>query len=112
MKFKYFGLGALLCFAAMLLMGAATDDWINLPMDLAAPADHAFLCTPSDSADLAHASRAVRCATGGNLKVTTRGGETLIIPTVVAGETLPLRVTRIWSTNTTANTAGDITVYW
>ena len=37
-----------------------------------------------------------------NVKVTTKGGETLIITGLVAGQVLPLRITRVHSTSTTA----------
>jgi hypothetical protein len=65
------------------------------------PASHAALVTPDDANDLAFVSRALLIGTAGALKVTTLGGETLVIAAVPAG-ILPLRVTRVWSGSTTA----------
>lgn len=66
------------------------------------PAKHAALVTPSDSTDLTVTARALLVGTSGDIKVTTAGGDTLVIPSVPAG-VLPLRVSRVWSTSTTAS---------
>lgn len=75
------------------------------------PALHVALVTPSDSADLTYTSRGVAFAAAGDLKVTTSGGETVVIPSgsLAAGLIHPLMVTRIWSTGTTAT---GIVVYY
>ncbi|WP_343078779.1 spike base protein, RCAP_Rcc01079 family [Ostreiculturibacter nitratireducens] len=62
---------------------------------------HLALVTPSDSEDLAQVSQWVYLATDGTLKVTTRGGETLMTPVLVAGWHL-MELTRIHATGTSA----------
>jgi hypothetical protein len=69
--------------------------------DGVALAEHAVAVTPNDSTDLAHISRYIVATAGGNISVITVGGETVTIP-IAAGEILPIKVTRIRSTNTTA----------
>lgn len=64
--------------------------------------------TPDDAADLEYISREIRVATGGDLKVTTVDGTTGVIP-VINNDRLPLQVTRIWATGTTAS---GIVVLW
>lgn len=71
------------------------------------PATHAALVTPNDSANLVSVSRALLIGNAGNLKVDTLGGETLVMP-VPAG-LLPIRVTKIYASNTTAN---NIVTLW
>lgn len=70
--------------------------------ELDSPANDAFLITPDDGTDLAEIPRAILVGTGGNLRVTTKTGNTLTIPNVPAG-TLSLRVTRVFATDTTAS---------
>lgn len=67
------------------------------------PAEHAFSVSPSDSTDLTHATRALWVGGAGNISVDTVGGETAVVFSgVAAGTLLPLAVTRVRSTNTTA----------
>jgi hypothetical protein len=69
------------------------------------PAQHAALVTPDDSNDLANFTRAVYIGSvsgGAAMKVTTVGGETLLLSGLLAGHVYPIRVKRIWSTTTTA----------
>ena len=66
------------------------------------PAIHLSLITPSDSAFLPYVTRAIRAGGAGNLRVLTAGNEDVIIPSVVAGETLPICVVKVFSTSTTA----------
>lgn len=65
-------------------------------------AEHVALVTPDDAADLATPSRALWVGGGGAVKVTTAGGETVLISGIAAGTLLPLRVVRVWSATTTA----------
>lgn len=73
------------------------------------PLSHGGLVTPSDSVNLTNPSRACIIATAGDVKVTTLGGETFVIPSVTAGQFLPMRFSRIWSTGTTAS---NISCWW
>ena len=84
----------------------ATDQWNS---DV--PAENAALVTPDDANDLAVVTRGLLVGTSGALKVTTNGGQTLVIPAscVVAGTLLPLRVKRVWATGTTAS---NIVAIW
>ena len=88
---------------------AATDDYSTHLVPPAGPCRHAALVTPNDNADLANASRKIFVGGAGNLKVTTVGGETLLLTGVAAGSVLDLCVTRIHSTTTSAT---YIAVWW
>lgn len=81
------------------------DLFNNHPSTITSPVNHAALVSPSDSTDLDYATRGICVGSAGAIKVTTLGGETLVIPTgaLAAGVIHPLRVTRIWSTSTTAS---------
>lgn len=59
------------------------------------------LVAPSDTEDLAHVSQWVFLETAGTLRVTTRGGDTLLTPVLPAGWHL-LELRRIHATGTTA----------
>lgn len=78
------------------------DQYANDQVPIGGPAQHAALITPDDSNDLANYSRAIYVGGAGAMKVTTVGGETLLISGLLAGHVYPLRVKRIWSTTTTA----------
>jgi hypothetical protein len=64
------------------------------------PATDAFGITLSDSINLAVKPRALLVGVAGNLKVTMASGSIVILP-VPAGYN-PIRVTRVWSTGSTA----------
>ena len=66
------------------------------------PATHAVSITPDDSNDLAYVSRGVWVGGAGAMKVTMYGGETVLLSGITAGSLLPIRVSRIFSTDTTA----------
>lgn len=82
----------------------AVDLFAGLPNgvnpDLSIPATHAEVTTGSDTVDLVNTSRALVVGTAGNIKVTTLGGETVVMA-FPAGVT-PIRVTRVWLTSLTA----------
>lgn len=75
---------------------------------LESPATHIVAATPSNSADLAHASRAINVAGAGSVRVTTVGGTTGTFH-VAPGFPFPIRATRIWQTGTTAT--GIVVLY-
>lgn len=58
--------------------------------------------TPSDDDDLATVSRYLWVGTGGDVKVTLKDGATITITNIPDGQMLPVRVRRVWATNTTA----------
>jgi hypothetical protein len=69
---------------------------------LTSPADNATAVTPSDSTDLAYTSRALYIGGAGNLVVTMAGGGDVTFSAVPAGSILPIRVSRVKATSTTA----------
>lgn len=68
---------------------------------LESPANYVQPVVPSDTADLAHASRALNVAGAGAIRVTTVGGTTGTVY-VAAGVPFPVRAAKIWETGTTA----------
>lgn len=72
------------------------------------PATHVALVTPDDGTDLDPPARSLLLGTGGDIKITTTGGETVTLTNVPAG-ILPIFVTRVWETETTAS---DIAALW
>lgn len=67
-----------------------------------APAIDAGSVTPNDSADLSKPARALYIGAGGDVKVTTEGGSDVTFTDVVGGTILPVRVTKVFATGTTA----------
>jgi hypothetical protein len=65
------------------------------------PVHHAIVVTPNDRADLPAATTTVYIGGAGDLRVTMLGGEGLIFRGLPVGWHA-IRVTRIFSTNTTA----------
>ena len=67
------------------------------------PAVKAFAITPDDSADLARLTRAIYVGVTGNISLILKGDDAAVtFVGVPAGTILPLRVTRVRSTGTTA----------
>lgn len=58
--------------------------------------------TPSDSVNLASPSRALYVGGAGNISAVMLGGQTILLTGVPAGTTLPLQVSRVNATLTTA----------
>lgn len=79
-----------------------TDFFKNHSRGLSSPAESAQAITPDDAADLATTPRALYVGQAGDLAVTMLGGETVVLGAVPAGALLPLRVTRVRATGTTA----------
>lgn len=72
------------------------------------PIVSAAAVTPNDSTDLAILPRALFIGTGGDIKVTINGVD-LTYKNIADGTTFPRRVSRVWSTGTTAD---DIIAEW
>lgn len=67
------------------------------------PAEHAVAVTPSDSTVLSYVTRGLWIGGAGNVKVDMFGGESgVTFSGVPAGTILPIAVTKVYSTNTTA----------
>jgi hypothetical protein len=67
------------------------------------PAGHAEAVTPSDSTDLTYTSRGLWVGGAGNVSVIMASGATVTFSGIVAGTLLPIRVSRVRSTSTTAS---------
>ena len=66
-------------------------------------AKHATAVTPSDSVDLVEAARAIYLGVGGDVKLTTLGGDVVTFVGLAGGVVHPITAIRIWSTGTTAS---------
>lgn len=73
----------------------------NYVQSSSGPADYGFAITPSDSEDLAIATRSVYAAGGGVIKWHNMGGAEQHT-TVADGERVPIKARRILATGTTA----------
>ena len=64
------------------------------------------IVTPSDSTDItgsnANTPATLFVGVGGNIDVVTLGGSTLLLKNIADGSFLPIQVTRVKATNTTA----------
>lgn len=58
--------------------------------------------TPSDTVDLDYTSCSIYTSDGGNITVDTQAGDTVLLTALPAGTMLPIRVTRVYATGTTA----------
>lgn len=75
----------------------------------ATPARSAASVTPSDSTDLERKSKGIWVGGDGDLSVIMHNGEQVTFTGVVGGSLLPLAVTRVRSTGTTAT--GIVALY-
>lgn len=66
------------------------------------PAVDAVAVTPSDSTDLTNVSRALWVGGAGNISVIMLSGSTVTFSNIGGGTLLPIRVSRVRSTGTTA----------
>ncbi|NNH59461.1 hypothetical protein HLI01_22255 [Rhizobium laguerreae] len=80
----------------------AATDLANRSNNVVDPASNAAAVTPNDSTDLTYTSRAIYIGGAGNLAVIMAGGQTVTFTGVLAGAVIPIRASRVMSTNTTA----------
>jgi hypothetical protein len=81
----------------------ATDNYVNYQDGLTSPAENGVAVTPNDGTDLTNATRALWIGGAGNISVDMVGGQTAVVYSgIAAGTWMPLRVTRVRSTSTTA----------
>lgn len=78
------------------------DEFEHHSVALSAPLVAAEAITPSDTQDLAFATRAVYVGTSGTLSVTLVSGDSAVLANAQAGVIYPLRVARVKSTGTSA----------
>ncbi len=77
------------------------DRFKDYAAGLDSPPVGGFAVTPDDAADLAVASRGLNVGAAGAVRVTTVDGSDLTLE-LAAGGIVPIRVTRVWATGTTA----------
>ena len=69
---------------------------------ISAPAQRGFAITPSDAMDLAAETRGLWIGASGDLALVLASGDEVTIAGAVGGTLLPLRVTRVKATGTSA----------
>ena len=80
-----------------------SDVFSSFAPGLEAPASRVFAITPHNSTDFSFDTRAIYVGTGGNIAVVTAAGDVVTFSNVPTGTILPVRATRVNSTNTTAS---------
>jgi len=80
-----------------------TDRFQNLSHSLSGPASHGFAISPSDSTLLPETTRGLYVGTAGDIALLMLSGESLTFAAVPAGAVLPLRLTKVMATGTTAD---------
>jgi hypothetical protein len=85
-----------------------TDIFSDYSSGLESPATHLAAIVPSDTDDLAVASRGINVSTSGAVRMSTVGGTTETV-FIAAGAAFPIRATRIWATGTSAT--GIVALY-
>lgn len=83
-------------------MPAVEKRTVTSPELVTAPAMGAAAVTPLDGTDLANISRSLYVGGAGNMVVTMQDGNDVTFSGIPAGAILPIRVTRVKSTGTTA----------
>lgn len=76
----------------------AADPFSSVPSTLNSPARNVSAVSPNDSTDLPTTSRALLVSDSASVKVTTAGGDTVVLPLVKGFN--PICVQRVWSTGT------------
>lgn len=69
---------------------------------LHSPAESADAITPSDADNLPNFTRAIYVGTAGNLRVEMVGGQTVTFSNLQGGVLYPIRVRKVFATDTTA----------
>lgn len=78
------------------------DDFNGHITGLTAPATAAEAITPSDTTGLEFVTRAIYLGQSGDLQVTMKSGDTVLLKGMQAGVFYPLRVSHVHTTGTTA----------
>jgi hypothetical protein len=79
-----------------------TDRFATNATSANGPATHAFAITPDDANDISEPTRGLYTGTGGDIALVMLSGASLTLTEVTPGIVLPLRVTRVLATGTTA----------
>lgn len=81
---------------------AAVDTFSGYTASAAGPKNNAAAVTPSDTVDLSDVTTGLWVGGAGNVVVIMNGGQTVTFTGVPAGTLLPIRVSRVKATSTTA----------
>jgi len=81
---------------------SAIDSHAGQVEGLSSPCDNAATITPNNDTDLAYITRAIWVGGAGAINVTLAGGQTVLFSGILAGTLLPLRITRVLSSSTSA----------
>jgi hypothetical protein len=79
------------------------DRFQNSAPSLSGPASYGFPVTPSDSTVLSETTRGLYVGTTGDISALMVSGASITLSSVPAGSLLPLRLTKIMATGTTAS---------
>ncbi|MEO0361148.1 MAG: hypothetical protein AAF322_08570 [Pseudomonadota bacterium] len=85
-----------------------SDQFAGRTKGLSSPAENAAPISPSDAADLPNVCRAIYIGAGGDLRLTTVGGDTVTFRNAPEG-LFPVRARRVHATDTTA---ADLIAVW
>jgi len=86
-----------------------SDRFASHAPSLTGPASGGFAIVPNDNLDIAEITRALYVGVGGELVVTMASGQTLTFAFVPDASLLPLRVSRIHASGTTAENIVGLT---
>lgn len=78
------------------------DSFSDYKSGLTAPAEAAEVITPNNTEDLDFVTRALYLGQSGDVNVTLKSGDTVVLRNMQAGVFYPLRVSRVLVTGTTA----------
>ena len=78
------------------------DAFADNTSSLTSPPESGAEITPQDSTELSHVTRALYVGGEGSLRVRMLGGAVVTLANVPAGSIMPLRVTAVLGTGTTA----------
>lgn len=82
------------------------SDLSNFRTGLSAPAVHCFAITPDNTAALPHMAKAIRANTAGNVVFRALDSAADVTMTLAAGEVLPVVITHVRASGTTATLHG------
>jgi hypothetical protein len=88
----------------------AQDTYPGFGGSPAAPHLNAAVVTPDDNNDLPFVAYELLLPAGGAVKLTTKGGQTLVYPSLPAGAIIRVAITRVFATGGT--TATSIIAHW
>ncbi|MCM2396971.1 hypothetical protein NBH19_12905 [Rhizobium sp. S95] len=80
-----------------------TDRFSNVHPSLSGPASTGFAILPDDDVDLVETTRGLYLGSGGDIAVVMASGASIVLTSVPGGSILPLRVSRVLDTGTTAD---------